>query len=104
MDATDKAASLPEADLHDACAVTWLIDPSLIKAAPMFITVELKGEFTRGMTVCDYRHLRGKIPAVDLHREPTMPFRGEKPNAEAGLELNMTGFMKLLCDTLRNYP
>jgi pyrimidine-specific ribonucleoside hydrolase len=104
MNATDKSVNLPEADLHDACAVAWLIDPSLIKAAPMFITVELKGEFTRGMTVCDYRHLRSRIPAVDLLREPSTPFRGEKPNAEAGLELNMSGFMKLLCDTLRNYP
>jgi pyrimidine-specific ribonucleoside hydrolase len=70
----------------------------------MFITVELKGEFTRGMTVCDYRHLRGSLPQIDLHREPTMPFRGEPPNAEAGLELNLEGFMRLLCDTLRAYP
>jgi pyrimidine-specific ribonucleoside hydrolase len=104
MGASEKSASLSEADLHDACAVTWLIDPALIRGVPMFITVELKGEFTRGMTVCDYRHLRGSLPHIDLHREPTMPFRGEPPNAEAGLELNMEGFMRLLCETLSAYP
>jgi pyrimidine-specific ribonucleoside hydrolase len=104
MDASEKSANLAEADLHDACAVTWLIDPALIQGVPMFITVELKGEFTRGMTVCDYRHLRGPLPHVDLYREPTMPFRGKQPNAEAGLELNIEGFMKLLCDTLYAYP
>jgi pyrimidine-specific ribonucleoside hydrolase len=104
MGASAKSANLTEAALHDACAVTWLIDPALIRGVPMFITVELKGEFTRGMTVCDYRHLRGPLPHIDLYREPTMPFRGEKPNAEAGLELNLEGFMRLLCDTLRAYP
>ena len=57
----------------------------------MHITVELKGEFTRGMTVCDYRHLRGPEPDIDLHRKPTMDFRGEKPNAEAALELDFEG-------------
>ena len=59
MDATEKNASLAGANIHDACAVAWLIDEKLIQAVPMHITVELKGEFTRGMTVCDYRHLRG---------------------------------------------
>ena len=64
---------------------------------------ELKGELTRGMTVCDYRHLRGVDPAIDLYREPQMDFRGEKPNAEAALELDFPGFMELLYTTLRNY-
>lgn len=104
MDSTTKSAKLNGANLHDACAVAWLIDPSLIKSAPMHITVELKGEFTRGMTVCDYRHLRGPEPEIDLHRAPTMDFRGSRPNAEAGLELDFSGFMKLLCDTLSTCP
>lgn len=103
IDATEKNASLAGANMHDACAVAWIIDPNLIKGAPMHITVELKGEFTRGMTVCDYRHLRGSNPQIDLHREPTMEWRGETPNAEAGLELDFEGFMDLLYSTLRSY-
>lgn len=101
--ATIKSASLTGANMHDACAVAWLIDPSLIKAAKMHIDIELKGEFTRGMTVCDYRHLRGVEPEIDLYRESQMDFRGEAPNAEAALELDFPGFMKLLYQTLENY-
>lgn len=100
---TIKSASLTGANMHDACAVAWLIDPSLIKAAEMHIDIELTGTLTRGMTVCDYRHLRGVEPSIDLHREPQMDFRGKKPNAEAALELDFPGFMNLLYHTLENY-
>ena len=40
---------------------------------------------------------------MDLCREPKMAFRGEAPNAEAGLELDFAGFMDLLYKTLKNY-
>ena len=89
--------------MHDACAVAWLINPDLIKSAEMHIDIELKGELTRGMTVCDYRHLRGVEPAVDLYREPQMEFRSKQPNAEAALELDFPGFMNLLYKTLAEY-
>jgi purine nucleosidase len=92
------------ANLHDPCAVAWLIDASLIQGADMHITVELKGEFTRGMTVCDYRHLRGSEPEIDLERTPTMPLRGKSPNAEAALTLDVERFFQLLYDTVRTYP
>jgi len=101
--ATVKSASLSGANMHDACAVAWVIDPSMIKGAEMRIDVELKGEYTRGMTVCDYRHLRGTDPAIDLYRTPTMEPRGGKPNAEAGLELDFPRFLDLLYSTLASY-
>ena len=41
IDTTIKSASLSGANMHDACAVAWLIDPSLIKSAEMHIDVEL---------------------------------------------------------------
>ena len=103
IDTTIKSASLSGANMHDACAVAWLINPDLIKSAEMHIDIELKGELTRGMTVCDYRHLRGVEPAVDLYREPQMEFRGKQPNAEAALELDFPGFMNLLYKTLAEY-
>jgi inosine-uridine nucleoside N-ribohydrolase len=92
------------ATLHDPCAVAWLIDPSLIQSAEMHITVELKGEFTRGMTVCDYRHLRGCDPTVDVERTPKMTLRGKCPNAEAALSLEVERFFQLLYDTVKTYP
>ncbi len=103
IDATVKSAALSGANIHDACAVAWLINPELIKAVPMHIDIELKGELTRGMTVCDYRHLRGTEPTVDLYRSPLLEPRGKTPNAEAGLELDFDGFLRLLYDTLANY-
>ena len=81
--------------------MAWVIDPSLITAVPMHIDIELHGALTRGMTVCDYRHLRGTVPAVDLERTPTMGYRGEEPNAEAALELDFPGFVDLLNSTPR---
>lgn len=100
---TVSAAHLTGANLHDACPVAWIIKPELIKAVPMHIDIELKGEYTRGMTVCDYRHLRGVDPAIDLYRVPTMEPRGEAPNAEAALESDFDGFLNLLYDTLKKY-
>lgn len=92
------------ADIHDACAAAWLIKPELVKSAPMHVTVELKGEFTRGMTVCDYRHLRSDSPQVDLSRSPIYEPRGMQPNAEVGLELDFDGFIDLLVETLETLP
>jgi pyrimidine-specific ribonucleoside hydrolase len=98
------AAGLTGANLHDACAAAWLIKPKLITAAPMHIAVELNGEHTRGMTVCDYRHLRSDVPEIDLTNMPTMHYRGKRPNAQGALRLDFDGFMELLLETLRNYP
>ena len=103
IDSTVKSAKLTGANMHDACAVAWVIDSKLVRGVDMHIDIELKGELTRGMTVCDYRHLRGIDPQIDIHREPQMELRGKAANAEAGLELDFDGFMKLLYTTLKNY-
>lgn len=103
IDTTVSSVSLSGANLHDACPVAWIINQDLIKAVPMRIDIELKGEYTRGMTVCDYRHLRGAEPAIDLHRVPTMNPRGDVPNAQGALELNFDGFLNLLYETLKSY-
>ncbi|MEX0941838.1 MAG: nucleoside hydrolase [Pseudomonadales bacterium] len=41
--------------IHDVCAVMPYSHPGLITYQPMHVAVECKGEFTRGMTVCDQR-------------------------------------------------
>ena len=89
--------------INDACAVAWAIDPSIITAAPMHIDVELAGTLTRGMTVCDCRHLMGTDPKVDIEREPQKDFVGEAPNAEGALELDFPAFRELLSSTLASY-
>lgn len=92
---------LAGASLHDPCAVVALIDPTIIEFQPMHVAVELKGEYTCGMTVCDYRHLQGTgqdIVAVEGIR------LGEPPNAEVGLRIDKDRFFDLLIDTIAMYP
>lgn len=93
------------APLHDPCAVAWLIDPSLVEAQPLHVDVELRGELTRGMTVCDTRPRRG---GQDGGGQP--PGEGETgpqgvapPNAQVGLRLDTHRFLALLVDTLSSY-
>ncbi len=91
---------LSGASLHDPCAVAALIDPNLIEFEAMHVAVELKGEHTYGMTVCDHRHLLGigeEIVAIGTRK-------GEPPNAEVALRIDKTGFFNLLTETLAQYP
>ena len=86
--------------LHDPCAVAALIDPTLIEFEPMHVAVELKGEHTYGMTVCDHRHLRGigdEIKSIGKRK-------GETPNAEVGLRIDAERFFNLLIGTIGMYP
>jgi pyrimidine-specific ribonucleoside hydrolase len=89
------------APLHDPCAVAWLIDPTLIEGRRLHVAVELHGEYTRGMTVCDYRHL------LDMHLDIVGVEgirKGSPVNAEVGLRLDTVRFFDLLMDTLGAYP
>lgn len=85
--------------LHDPCAVAALIDPTLIEFDPMQVSVELKGEHTYGMTVCDYRHLR----IVNGELKPLGKRRGT-PNAQVAMRIDTPRFFELLISTLAQYP
>ncbi len=87
--------------LHDPCAVAALIDPTLIEFRSMHVAVELRGQYTYGMTVCDYRHIRGSGADIPLSEGV---HRGEPPNAEVGMRLDKERFFQLLYDTLAMYP
>ena len=90
---------LSGASLHDPCAVACLIDPDIIEFEPMHVAVELKGEHTYGMTVCDHRHLRGMGEKVVRQGKR----KGEEPNAEVALHIDKDRFFDLLIDTLAQY-
>lgn len=98
-----RKAPFKGAVLHDVCAVAWAIDPTLIKAVDMHVQVELQGKFTRGMTVCDYRHTGSQDPKIDVNHDPILPPRGESPNCAVGLELDVERFFKLLYGTIESY-
>jgi purine nucleosidase len=64
--------------IHDACAVAYVIDPSLFTCVPAVVEVETAGQFTRGMTVTDF--------AVGDRR----------PNALVGTSLDVKRFWDLV--------
>lgn len=93
-------------NLCDACCVMWYCAPQVItKSAMMHVTVETRGEFTRGMTVCDARGFRGSDPKADLTHEKTCEPKpaGQAPNVDVALELDPVLFSQVLVDTLKLY-
>lgn len=54
------------APIHDACAVAWLIDPTLFESRELYIEMDLNGENTYASTVADFYGLSGKSPNVTV--------------------------------------
>lgn len=101
-----------DAHMHDACAVAWAIDPSIVKDHMLHVDVELNGTLTRGMTVTDLRFLQTENPEADIDLTSTKrwndppagsQFRGKEPNTHVGMRLDYNKFCELLFNTLKNY-
>ena len=91
-------------ELCDASTVSWLIDPAVVKKSLMVhIDVETKGEFPRGMTVCDWRKYMGEAPKEDLSHEKQVDADGKEPNVEMAMEFDKNRFWELLVETLKEY-
>lgn len=103
IDTSMEEAHLSGGNLHDVVAAAWAVDPSLVKAVDMHVQIELNGQNTRGMTVCDSRHLRGKDPLIDIDHDATAERRGLAPNCAVGMELDTDAFFALIMDTLAQY-
>lgn len=96
--------SCARAQLCDACAISWLIDPKVIALSlSMHVEVETAGRFTRGMTVCDYRPFMGTEPKMDIGRERFLDIPTGIENAEVAMEFNRDRFVRLLLNTLDSY-
>lgn len=78
-----REAGFPFCVVHDACAVAYVIDPSLIETKKCPIQVELAGTHTYGMTVCDLRK-----PVEDCR-------------TQVATKLNFEGFWDLMIDALK---
>ncbi|TDE40530.1 nucleoside hydrolase [Nonomuraea mesophila] len=64
--------------IHDACAVAYVLDPSLFTCVPAVVNVETAGRYTRGMTVTDFR------------------VGDRRANAQVGTSLNVKRFWDLV--------
>jgi purine nucleosidase len=52
--------------VHDLCCVAWVCDPDVFTTRSAFVTVELTGTWTTGMTVTDFGHLLGQEHNTDV--------------------------------------
>jgi inosine-uridine nucleoside N-ribohydrolase len=86
--------------MHDPLAVAALVDPEVLTFEPMHVAIELRGQHTYGMTVCDARHLR----EAGLERTGFGIHRGEEPNAEVAVGVNADRFWEMFLDVLATYP
>jgi pyrimidine-specific ribonucleoside hydrolase len=82
--------------MHDPLAVAALIDPDIVTFEHMHVAIELSGQYTYGMTLCDARYLRSAGGSAI--------YRGEPPNVEVGVAVNADRFWKLFLDVLATYP
>jgi inosine-uridine nucleoside N-ribohydrolase len=85
--------------LHDPCAVAAIVDPALFEFAEMHVAVELRGQETYGMTVCDARFLGAGERAAEMARAAGAP----AANASVAMKLDHARFFELLCETLASY-
>ena len=71
--------------VHDAVAVSAVVEPEILKTRLIRVDVECESELTRGETVCDFYGILDK-----------------PPNAEVGVSLNTEAFFEILHRALRS--
>jgi len=81
--AYDQLENMPDAPMHDPCAVAYVIDRSLIEVRRAHVDVELRGTHTYGMTVTDF-----------LGRD------GAQLRADVGVHLDASRFWDLTIDAI----
>ncbi len=88
---------LPGASMHDPLAVSALAEPGTLRFESMQVDIELEGEHTYGMTVCDRRHLAPGSSA--RQREPL-----GRPNAEVAVAVEPRRFWERFIEVVATYP
>ena len=96
-DRSQERYGLPGASMHDPLAVSALAGPGIVRFEAMQVDIELEGEHTFGMTVCDQRHL-SPVSARRLRR----PLG--HPNAEVAVAVNPRRFWEQFIEVVATYP
>lgn len=81
----DTVFGMPDPPLHDPIPVAAVIDPAVMTTALLPVSIELKGDLTRGATV------------VDVHG-----ITGREANVHVALDLDVDYFWNLIVDSIRD--
>lgn len=103
LEATARHTRRREANLHDLCAAVGLVRPDLFDFRPMYVRVELHGELTRGMTVCDPRFGETPQEAAETPSRLLPSARGGRPNAQVAVGADGDSINRLLVEVLGSY-
>ncbi|MFV0296212.1 MAG: nucleoside hydrolase [Hyphomicrobiaceae bacterium] len=81
------------APMHDVCAIIPYVAPDLLQAVPSHVAIELAGQHTRGMTVCDLPSALGTARTLS-----------NPANALVAVEAESRKLIDLVIETLLSYP
>ena len=75
----------PGIAMHDSLTLAWLVNPDIVQCRDYYVTVDINGRYTYGMTVTDVNNVLGK-----------------KPNASVALDVNRVEFIQMIKDAIAN--
>ena len=101
--ATAQHSGRREANLHDLCAAVGLVRPDMFEFRSMYVRVELHGELTRAMTVCDSRFGVTPQEAAETPSRLRPATLGHGPNAQVAVRANGDSINTLLLEVLGSY-
>lgn len=73
----------PGLAMHDSMTLAWILKPELVKCKDYYVTVDIDGRYTYGMTVTDVNNT--------LHK---------KPNAQVSLDVDRVPFIQMIKDAI----
>lgn len=85
--------------LHDPCAVAAMAEPSLFEFIETHVAIELRGQYTTGMTVVDQRFAAAANP-----RELAAAAGAPSPNCRIAVRIDKDKFFDMVCEALAAYP
>lgn len=84
LDYLEKAQNTQECYMHDALAIGYLLDEKLMSTRHAYVSIEIRGDLTRGQTVIDTKGISGKYP-----------------NTQVCIDVNKKRFRQMVIDCLK---
>jgi pyrimidine-specific ribonucleoside hydrolase len=79
--------------IHDAVTIASIVDPSLLRTAPIHVEVDTGTGLTRGQTICEFADSKG----LRVAGEGRFAAAG---HVQMGVDLDVDGFRRLLMDRI----